>query len=68
MKYKVEENMAFGWDDPQWTVDGEPERFNSIEEAEEAIALFIRETKEWVALGHMDGEYFRENFRIVPVE
>jgi hypothetical protein len=68
MRYKVEENMVSGWDDPEWTIDGQPERFNSIEEAEEAIAQFIRDTKEAVALGHMEEEYFRENFRIVPVE
>jgi len=69
MKYKVEHNFIYGWDDADWHEgdDETPWRFDSIEEAEAEIDDFIKSTEEAVESGHMDEPYDREDYRVVPV-
>lgn len=64
----VEQKLASGWADAEWTENEEPRRFNTKEEAEEAIDEFIHDAKLAIDDGVIDMTYERESFRVVPVE
>lgn len=63
--FKVECEFTYGWDDAGWTLDGEPWRFATREEAEaeidELIAMSIDATKR----GHILEAYSRKSYRVV---
>ena len=66
-KYIIQELMTSGWEDSDWTVDGEPQSFKSIEDAQADLDSFIRETQEAFKAGNLAEEYHADNFRIVEV-
>jgi hypothetical protein len=66
MKYKVELNFSYGWDDAGWEDDDKPTRFDSIEEAQAAIDELITDVDEAVKLGHMTEGYRKDDYRVVP--
>lgn len=60
-KFKVEQRIGFGWDDAEWTVDGQPMRFDSIEEAQAEIDEFINDCLDEGMI------YHREDYQVVEV-
>ena len=50
-----------------WTEDGQPVTFASPVEAETALAEYLEEIAEAVALGDMIAGYDEDDFKIVPV-
>lgn len=57
-KYMVQMEFTYGWDDAGWESDGEPWRFDTIEEAQAEINDLCE--------SFPDGSYHPEDFRIVP--
>lgn len=73
VRYKVEMNSTFGWDDAEWTEsDGdEPSRpmtFASRADAFREIFVHCKDCREAVARGDMDSAPEPVDFRVVPVE
>jgi hypothetical protein len=66
MKYKVELYFSYGWDDAGWENDDGPMRFETEAEAQTEIDELINDVAEAVSLGHMTGNYRREDYRVVP--
>ena len=66
-KYKIQELMLSGWQDAEWAIDGEPQLFESIDEAKAEVDEFIKETEEAFKSGNMAEAYSAEAFRIVEV-
>ena len=64
-KWKVEHRFSYGWDDAGWTVEGEPQRFNSKNEAEDEIREHIKDQNEAFKRGYMDSKYRRSDYRAV---
>ena len=69
MAYKVELRYLSGWDDAEWTEEGEdgekPLRFQTVEAAQSAIDAFLAQGKVAVLEGDMDTEGSRDDYRIV---
>lgn len=53
MKYIVETEMIFGWENCWFEDDERPTTFNSIREAQAAIDELVDDIKDSVELGHM---------------
>lgn len=69
MKYKLEHNFSYGWDDSAWLDDGEtPLLYESIEEAQEDIRELIAASVEAAEKGDLPEPYNSEDYRVVPVE
>ncbi len=49
-----------------WSLDGEPETFDSYADADAALAEHLRECQWAVAAGHLDYMPTRDAFRIAP--
>lgn len=65
--YKVERLFAYGWDDAEWTIDGEPQRFDTKADAQAAIYEHIADCSDAIRKGFMDGPAPKAtHFRIVP--
>lgn len=63
-RFRIEMLLASGeWVDAEWTVDGEPERFDTLEEAESALAEFREECADAVACGFLS-DFDPEDYRI----
>ena len=68
MKYKIEYEFAYGFDDAGWMEDDKPLLFDSVEEAQQAIDEHLADISEAVANGDMLEEEDEEAFRIVPCD
>jgi hypothetical protein len=69
MKYKLEHNFSYGWDDSAWLDDGEtPLLYNTKEEAQEDIKELIAASVEAAEKGDLPEPYNLEDYRVVPVE
>jgi len=67
MRYEVQTlTFADGWVNT-WTSDGNPEYFNTYEEAECALHEFLVDIQEAVAEGYITEEYDGEDYRIAEV-
>lgn len=63
-KYVVEhQTLCDGWINT-WSVDDEPEVFNSYEEAKGALDWFLKEEKKAFKRGEIDNMYEADEFRI----
>jgi hypothetical protein len=63
-KYVVEhQTLCDGWINT-WSVDDEPEVFNSYEEAQNALDWFLKEEKKAFKRGEIDNMYEADEFRI----
>lgn len=63
-KYVVEhQTLCDGWINT-WTVDDEPEVFDSYESAEQALDSFLAEEKRAYKRGEIDNMYEADEFRI----
>ena len=65
MKYKIEHNYIYGWDDAYLDDNEKPILFDTKKEAQADIDDLIDDVKEAVKLGHMEDEYDKEDYRIV---
>jgi len=69
MKYKIEREFSYGWDDAGWIdeIDGiaTPVRFNTYEEAEAELCDHINMISEAVDCGDMDEYEDISEYRIV---
>ena len=63
-EYIVELRCLGGWDDAGWTVDDQPMRFSTIEEARAEIEEVIEELREHNAA---PSDLTAEDFRVVKV-
>jgi hypothetical protein len=69
MKYKLEHNFSYGWDDSAWLDDGEtPLLYNTIEEAQEDIREHIAASVEAFEQGDLPEPYNLEDYRVVSAE
>ena len=69
MKYKLEHNFSYGWDDSAWLDDGEtPLLYETIEEAQEAIKEHISASVEAFEKRDLSEPYNSEDYRVVPAE
>ena len=69
MKYKLEHNFSYGWDDSAWLDDGEtPLLYNTKEEAQEDIRELIAASVEAAEKGDLTEPYNLEDYRVVPAE
>jgi len=59
---------AYEWADAEWTEDGKPMRFATEEEANAAIEDFLDDAVDSYLKGYLDEPYYREEFRVVPVD
>jgi len=67
MRYEVQTlTFADGWTNT-WSCDGDPQYFDTYEEAECALHEFLADIKEAVADGYMTEEYEGEDYRIAEV-
>ena len=65
--YKVEIKLCHGkWDDAGWTVDDEPQRFETEAAAWKEIDDLIEDTREAFKRGDLGSPYIRSDFRVVP--
>ncbi len=62
-----EETICDGWVN-NWSVDDEPQTFDSYAKAEHDLTEFLADVEDAVERGDMSTEYDRDNYRIVPVE
>jgi hypothetical protein len=64
MKYEVQTlTWADGWVNT-WSIDGDPEYFDTYEDAEFALHEMLADIKEAVALGDMEELYDPSDYRI----
>jgi hypothetical protein len=67
-KYVVEhQTLCDGWINT-WSVDGEPEVFDSYDEAERSLDSFLNEEKKAFKRGEIDNMYEADEFRITELE
>lgn len=66
-KYIIQELMTSGWEKSDRTVDGEPQSFKSIEDAQADLDSLIKETEEAFKAGNLAEAYHIEDFRIVEI-
>ena len=67
MKYKLEHNFSYGWDDSAWLDDGEsPLLYDTKEEAQEDIRELIAASVEAFEKGDLPEPYNSEDYRVVP--
>lgn len=64
-KWKVEHLCASGWEDAEWTDDGQPMRFDSRAEAVQEIRDHVKECRIAVACGSMESAPRLKDFRAV---
>lgn len=64
IKYRVEMKFAHGWDDAEWSENGEPLRFDTPEDADDEISDFLTENLRAVRRGDMTHRYRRCEFRV----
>ena len=67
--YKIQLEYIGGWDDAEWTEDGELMRFETEQEAWAEIDDYIEDIKEAVNRGDMDKDSLttRKEFRVVKI-
>lgn len=69
MRYKIELQYSYGWDDAGWTDETaykvEPVRFASAAEAQLALREYFELRKAAVAEGNMDSQAVTGDYRIV---
>jgi hypothetical protein len=66
-KYEVQhETLCQGWINT-WTVDDEPEIFDTYQDAENTLKDFLKEERKAFKRGEIDSMYHRDEFRIVEV-
>jgi hypothetical protein len=69
MKYKLEHNFSYGWDDSAWLDDGEtPLLYDTKEEAQEDIRELIAASVEAFEKGDLPEPYNSEDYRVVAAE
>ena len=61
IKYRVEHEYIYGWDDAGWTQDGKQSTFSTHQEAQDEIDDFCAETQREEGIG----SYYPEEYRIV---
>jgi hypothetical protein len=67
-KYVVEhQTLCDGWINT-WTVDDEPEIFDTYQDAENALDSFLSEEKKAFKRGEIDNMYEADEFRITELE
>jgi hypothetical protein len=67
-KYVVEhQTLCDGWINT-WTVDDEPEVFDTYKDAENALDWFLKEEKKAFKRGEIDSMYEADEFRITKLE
>jgi hypothetical protein len=67
-KYVVEhQTLCDGWINT-WTVDDEPEVFDTYQDAENALDSFLNEEKKAFKRGEIDNMYEADEFRITEIE
>jgi hypothetical protein len=74
-QFKVECLFSDGWDDAGWSDTEElfgeevevPVRFDSIEEAQQAINEHVRDSEASFASGDLDEPYYLSEYRVVEV-
>ena len=71
MPYKIELRYFYGWDDAGWTDEDDagstPTRFQTVNEAQDALDEFFADVKIAVIEGNVDTEEVRDDYRIVAV-
>jgi hypothetical protein len=66
-KFEVQHyTLCQGWINT-WTVDDEPETFDSYKDAEEALDYFLKEEKQAFKRGEIDSPYEEDEFRISEI-
>lgn len=66
-KFEILQNtICDGWANT-WTSDGETEYFDSLEDAEHELAIFLADTDEAYSCGYLDSRYKRSEFKIVEI-
>ena len=67
-KYVVEhQTLCDGWINT-WSVDGEPEVFDTYQDAENALDSFLSEEKKAFKRGEIDNMYEADEFRITEIK
>ena len=66
-KYRVL-TLTTGEPEDCWTIDGEPERFASREEAQRAIAEHCKDSQDACDEGHMTEPYYPAEFAIQKLQ
>lgn len=67
-KYVVEhQTLCDGWINT-WSVDGEPEVFDTYQDAENALDSFLSEEKKAFKRGEIDNMYEEDEFRITEIK
>ena len=67
MKY-VEHHFIYGWDDAGWQEEGRPMRFDTPDEAQEAIDDLISESVRAFHNNDMCEAYLKEQYRVVEAD
>lgn len=67
-KYVVEhQTLCDGWINT-WSIDDEPEVFNTYQDAENALDSFLSEEKKAFKRGEIDNMYEEDEFRIIEIK
>lgn len=67
-KYIVEhQTLCDGWTNT-WTIDDEPEVFDTYQDAENALDSFLSEEKKAFKRGEIDNMYEADEFRITEIK
>lgn len=67
-KFEILQNtICDGWANT-WTSDDETEYFDSLEDAEHELAIFLSDTDEAYFNGYIEDRYVRSEFKIVEVK
>lgn len=64
MKYEIQTQFIYGWENV-WACEGEPEYFDSLEDAQNALDEFFSDVDEDYLNGHLQDPYDRSDYRIV---
>lgn len=68
LKFEILQNtICDGWTNT-WTSDGEPEYFDSYEDAKHELDTFLADTDEAYFNGYIEDRYVRSEFKIVEVQ
>ena len=62
----LQHTICDGWANT-WTSDCETEYFDSLEDAEHELAIFLADTDEAYQCGYLDSRYNRNEFKIMEV-
>lgn len=66
-KFEVQHfTLCDGWINT-WTVDGEPETFDSYEDAEASLVYFLKQEIKAFKRGEIDSPYEEDEFRISEI-